>query len=354
MLIVSPFISASCLDHFTSDAKVTLVSRLEELDKLPRSTLQKCERLFVLNRQAVGDDLDESDDATTELDGLHAKIFVVDQGWRSSVFTGSFNATGAAFAIEAVPERNVEFMIELRGMRSAQGVAALVPFTNEGPDRAAKAQCLGDLLDIYDLNTRIERSADDEDAWDRACDAARIVVIEANFKLQVTQRESAFDVQLVADNSVVVGDGHHLWAWPVAVARGYSQELGPTTSSITFPMLTLDGVTAWTAFELRLGTGEGSRRMAWVMKLDLLGAPADREQRLLASMLQSREQLLRFLLLMLRLDDQVPSAAPADDFSWLWKHDGNAADLDLQPPLLETLLRAAHQSPQTLHRFGRP
>jgi hypothetical protein len=69
-------------------------------------------------------------------------------------------------------------------------------------------------------------------------------------------------------------------------------------------------------------------------------------------MLQSREQLLRFLLLMLRLDDQDPAGAPADDFSWLWKHDGGAADIHLQPPLLETLLRAAHQSPQTLHRIA--
>ena len=55
--------------------------------------MEKCERLFVLNRQAVGDDQDQSDDASTELDGLHAKIFVIDNGWDSRVFTGSFNAT---------------------------------------------------------------------------------------------------------------------------------------------------------------------------------------------------------------------------------------------------------------------
>jgi hypothetical protein len=346
MLIVSPFVSAGFVDRFTKDAQVTLVSRLEELDKLPRQTLEKCERLFVLNRQAIGDDLDQSDEASTELDGLHAKIFVIDHGWDSSVFTGSFNATNAAFT------RNVEFMIELRGKRSAKGVGALVPFTNEEHDRTARAQCLGDLLDLYDLNTRIERSADDDEAWEKACETARIAVIEAIFRLQIAQREGAFDVQLVADNPVVLAGDHHLWAWPVAVSRTYAEELGPKTSSITFPMLTLDAVTAWVAFELRQGTGEGSRRNAWVMKLDLHGVPADREQRLLASMLQSREQLLRFLLLMLRLDGDGSFATPGDDFSWLWKKDGDATDADLQPPLLETLLRAAHQSPKTLHRIA--
>jgi hypothetical protein len=38
------------------------------------------------------------------------------RSWKFSVFTGSHNATEAAF------ERNVEFMVELRGMRSAHGV----------------------------------------------------------------------------------------------------------------------------------------------------------------------------------------------------------------------------------------
>jgi hypothetical protein len=53
MLIVSPFVSASFVDQFTANARVTLVSRVEELDGLPRSALRKCERLFVLNRQAI-------------------------------------------------------------------------------------------------------------------------------------------------------------------------------------------------------------------------------------------------------------------------------------------------------------
>jgi phosphatidylserine/phosphatidylglycerophosphate/cardiolipin synthase-like enzyme len=48
--------------------------------------------------------------------GLHAKLFVIDHGWKTSVFTGSFNATVHAL------EHNVEFMVELVGKRSRFGV----------------------------------------------------------------------------------------------------------------------------------------------------------------------------------------------------------------------------------------
>jgi hypothetical protein len=339
MLIVSPFVSASFVDRFTTSAQVTLVSRLEELDRLSHATLEKCARLFVLNRQAVGDDRDQSDDASTELDGLHAKIFVIERGRKCSVFTGSFNATKAAF------ENNVEFMIELRGQRSAHGVAAWVPFTNP-PGRAPKARCFGDLLDIYDLDTHIEPIPDGEKAWDLACDAARLAVINANFKLEATKRESLFEVQLIADDPIVLSEPHHLWAWPASVGRGHARELGELTTSVSFPMLRRDAVTAWTAFELR--EHAGSRQCVWVMKLDLIGAPADREARLLADILQSREELLRFLLLMLGLDDQGPFAPPGTNPRPPTRRRAGA-EIELQPPLLETLLRVAYRNPQTLN-----
>ena len=50
------------------------------------------------------------------LDGLHAKLFVIDRGWDASVFSGSFNATVHAL------QHNVEFMVELVGKKSRFGV----------------------------------------------------------------------------------------------------------------------------------------------------------------------------------------------------------------------------------------
>ena len=52
--------------------------------------------------------------ADAELRGLHAKLFVVDQPYWSHIYTGSANATDAAF------DANVEFLVELKGRNTTQ------------------------------------------------------------------------------------------------------------------------------------------------------------------------------------------------------------------------------------------
>ncbi len=57
---------------------------------------------------------------TVPLSGLHAKLFVSEYHHRARLWTGSANATNAAFG------GNVEFLVELQGARSACGVDAVL------------------------------------------------------------------------------------------------------------------------------------------------------------------------------------------------------------------------------------
>ena len=102
-----------------------LVSRPETLNALGAPGLAGIGRSFVLRDDAFGEadppDAVEVDGAngdeaaaaaadaplaTTELRGLHAKLFVVDQPYWSHIYTGSANATDAAFECERrVPRR---------------------------------------------------------------------------------------------------------------------------------------------------------------------------------------------------------------------------------------------------------
>ena len=54
------------------------------------------------------------------LSGLHAKLYVTDDRWRSHVWTGSANATTAAF------KHNIGLMVELIGKKSKCGVDVLL------------------------------------------------------------------------------------------------------------------------------------------------------------------------------------------------------------------------------------
>jgi hypothetical protein len=138
-LIVSPFVSESVIRSFLeAGGPVHLVSRAETLDELPRELLRDCASIHTLQSQ-LNEECSEADNTSglmDVLDGLHAKVFVVDHGRSASVFTGSFNATRHAL------DHNVEFMVEMVGKKSRHGVGSWLRNEN-GETRFA------DLLQSY-------------------------------------------------------------------------------------------------------------------------------------------------------------------------------------------------------------
>src|SRR5690606_41102642 len=60
---------------------------------------------------------EDSEEGTVENRGLHAKAYVLENGWDTHVFVGSANATNAAL----LAGRNVELLAELIGKRSRVG-----------------------------------------------------------------------------------------------------------------------------------------------------------------------------------------------------------------------------------------
>jgi len=124
-LIMSPFLSPAMLEKFcTNRNETTLISRAEELVRQPAELVRRFTRVFFLNVAADAEDEDQSEHGSIAgLSGLHAKLFIIDDGWNARVFTGSANATDAAFG------GNVEFLVELSGRRKYLGIGA---FLQEG------------------------------------------------------------------------------------------------------------------------------------------------------------------------------------------------------------------------------
>ena len=115
LLTVSPFVASGCLDRLARSGRGdVLVSRADELARLPPSTLAPFKFVRVLleaaNVEASDQPAEVSEDtslasatcqpsttASVPLVGLHAKLYVADDGWNAHVWTGSANATNAAF-----------------------------------------------------------------------------------------------------------------------------------------------------------------------------------------------------------------------------------------------------------------
>ena len=117
LLIVSPFVSDDALKRLGKlGRRNVLISRPESLAPLQPDALGQFDQMFQLSPGANPEDDDT--DANSEfselapLVGLHAKLYVADAGKNTRIWTGSANATQAAFF------SNVEFLVELVGPKA--------------------------------------------------------------------------------------------------------------------------------------------------------------------------------------------------------------------------------------------
>ena len=151
-LVVSPFLVGSTIGDLMRDHGLdVLISRPEAFEDiirragreaLPRTCYVLSSGADLDSRDAENEGKEGSDEPPDqdeiELVGLHAKLFLFEHGWGATLFTGSANATGAAFG------QNVEVLIELRGMKSKCGIDTLL-----GLEDDASVATLRSILQEY-------------------------------------------------------------------------------------------------------------------------------------------------------------------------------------------------------------
>lgn len=339
-LIVSPFVAQPFLGEFLDDVPAThLVSRPESLQEIAPEMLRRCTSVRFLS-PAASDETDETVSAAggEVLDGLHAKLFVIDRGWNASVFSGSFNATKHAF------DHNVEFMVELVGKRSRFGVDEFLQLV-KGETTFA------DLLQKYDLNTPVVPIDKTERQIDNLIQAVKRAAAVARPRLNVTPAGDAdlFDLTLGWTRAPVWPDGtFELRAWPITLHAERGQLIAP---SITFGRLSYMGLTPLMAFSVAVTVGDIKRESVFVMNLPLDGAPDDRQDRVVRSLIENRDQLLRYILFLLACGEEA--AASSGDLRRLLEAAGATGGYARQSPyVLETMMRALHRSPRQLERVA--
>lgn len=304
MLTISPFLDPAILHDLGSkeDGDI-LVSRLDQLRRLPASALTFKDVYFMApeaDPDGEDDGQDSKDDADSEveaLSGLHAKLYVADDGWNGRVWTGSANATTAAFS------HNVEFLVELVGKKSFCGVSAMM----ERAKTKADAR-FADLLSRYvpDESESPEVPADVE--MDRLKQQLRVVLAQASIQGDVVGSEDAkrFDVTLKLEKRLRLPKGVEvrLKVWPVTLHESAAQELILKEKSETrFAELSFEALTSFFGLEVRVNFGKKSFSDRFVLNVPLAGMPADRQDRILRALLNNRQRVLQFLLFLLAEDD---------------------------------------------------
>jgi len=340
-LIVSPFLANSVIrDFLDRSGEMHLVSRPESLQELPQQTLLDCASVRVLASEVAEASDDEVPAADQEgvLEGLHAKLYVVDHGWDSSVFTGSFNATARAM------EHNVEFMVELVGKKSRFGVDQFL--------RQVKGETnFPDLLQEYPVHVEQVPTDPTKRRLDELFQAAKRALAAARPKLEVTAASEADSFNLSLEWTHAPRwplAPIEIRAWPITQQMGTAQAL---SKPVVFSNLSYRGLTPLIAFSITGQIGKTKGESVFVMNLPLHGAPEDRQDRVLRSLIQNRDQLLRYILFLLASGDEA--ATSSRDLRVLLKSGGKASQGGLPNPyLLETMLRALHREPAQLGRVA--
>ena len=291
-----------------------------------------------------------------ELAGLHAKLFLFENGREARLFTGSANATGAAF------QQNVEVLVELAGRTKDCGISA---FLGQEDDR--RLESLRSLLQEYhspgctetcgDDNRRLESKAD---RLARRIGAARLIA-----KLHEVDEGRRWDVELSGKLPEICA-GAKVSVWPVtlsadsavlidgAARKRRESRVSDSTADVfaRFSRLSFEAITGFFAFEVCLREGEQSVRQRFAVTAELEGEPENRKEHLLRSFLNDSGRVLRLLLLILMDED-----ADVSTVARVVGGDGKGPEEDSgnwrQTALLEALLQSLSRNPERIDEIAR-
>jgi hypothetical protein len=346
-LVVSPFADEGCLRALESTARQpVLVSELSSLETIRSTLLERFGGVYFLQDRAMPDAQQlEADDALwneAPLVGLHAKFYAVDRGSTSSVWTGSANATTAAF------NGNIEFMVQLDGPRRTCGVDAIL-------DDDGKTSALRSMLQPYTPAEPVpfdETKARLEKRLRLARNALASLELRARVEgaegeeglhlvLCTTARASAFEDSITVACRPLSMHESRLLTMPAVL----DQPL------LVFGPLSPEMITPFFVFELEAAEGDQRLRESFVLLLPLDNDLEDRKERVLLKMLENRENVRRYLLLLLAQD--APDAAEAMSVrTSLFGGDGRSQAPPAGFPLFETMIKALYRNPQSLDRVA--
>ena len=336
ILVVSPFLDGDFLHSIAGRRPQSfLVSRRDALLTAPREALSGFTEIYSFK---AGLELEPEDGEAdlAPLGGLHAKVYVIDDGWNVRLVVGSGNSTSAAMG--RVP-RNVEFMVELSGRKSKFGIDTLL-----NPGRDSDAGTFRSLIEPFD-KSEVGTVSEDEDAANleltleaAAASLARVDVkghVEAAGDRYVTRLEIGEPVRLGPSVGAVT-------CWPVSLSDAHSQ---PFADGAEFSAMAVADLSCFLAIEIRASLNGKSSRKRFVRPIEVDGLPEDRLPRLLAGMLSNHARLMQLLWLLLSPDDDLTFA----EFGRFVGNDGEGFTAGLSSPgLMERMLETLHRGPGRL------
>ena len=337
LLVISPFLDGEFLRSIAQRRPHSvLISRREALLTAPKDAVGAFDKVYAF-RSGLEPEPEDIEESLPPLAGLHAKVFVLDDGRKARVTVGSANSTSAALGN---PPRNVEFMVELIGGKNRFGIDALL-----APPGQGEAGAFRSLIEEFDPAEAGTETEDGEArSLERLLDTAAERLVRADLSGTVEAIDGGryslrLNLSELPDLPSGVGAVN---CWPVTLSSPRQQPLHEGTE---FNGLLLEELSAFLAIEVT-GSIEGrSGRKRFTRPIPVVGLPEDRLPRLIATMLRDRKRFMQLLWLLLSPDQDMSFG----ELSGMLSDNGTGAGWSVAlPGLLERMLETLSRDPAKL------
>ncbi|MBW2095126.1 MAG: phospholipase D family protein [Deltaproteobacteria bacterium] len=356
IMIVSPFLSQSQLSVLAElGTDNVLVSRPESLDEISDETLKEVEQnceIFIMDQDAEVPEPDEETQADegagielTQFTGLHAKMFIIESGWDSSLYTGSAN-----FSDPALNGRNVEFMVELQGKRSKLGIDK---FLGGGDERNSFRA----MLRRYSRASELKKDRSAERELERILDEARTTIASAGIEALVAPAEqNLFDMVItVAEDFANKFDSVSGSFYPISLKSSSGKPINELQrgESVKFGGITPIALTSFFAFEIEAKVEDKSAAIAFVLNIPVENMPEDRDNRLLHYLISDQKSFICYLLFILMEGDGRLLASDLVSMTAKQESDDGFDKYIIGFQLLEELVRSYSRNPERIDRIAK-
>jgi hypothetical protein len=358
LLVISPFLTDEFLRGLGDEnTERVLISRSEELDALDPEALKRFKEIYVLDE--VASDEGESEIAISteaavrspldddyDLTGLHAKLYLAELGWNANLWTGSANATNAAFG-----RRNVEFLVELAGKRSRIGIDRLFNHTDG-------VTSFFDLLIPYTPPEKPPKENKVQKALQVTLEGLQRKLAHSplNVKVLPTDEKDIFELLMIVGEPIdYEGDFKiDLSLWPISLKQksAVSFSLGEQIPEIRFSNIPLEQITGLFAFALSGKAQSYKQEIRFVLNLPVKGIPENRDEKILQTLISNQENFIRYLLLLLYEGEYSAFALDMEKRLTGIGRGGQRWVLMDDMPLFEELLRAYSRDPDKIKRIA--
>ncbi|HNX10354.1 MAG TPA: hypothetical protein PKL29_09575, partial [Methanothrix sp.] len=213
---------------------------------------------------------------------------MADAGSEGRIWTGSANATGAAFG------KNVEFLVELRGKKKFCGIDAVL---NGGQDADDNRIVLRTLLDS--LIVLREPIIDESEALKSLAEKTRTMIATAGLSAHVTETGEKFKIS-IKGKKLSIPEEVDVKCRPITLP-GFRAASITSDMKADFKDLSMIDISAFFVFDINVSYGSKILSEAFVLKLPLHGAPdiKIRTRGITKEMLKDEKEVLRLIMLYL-------------------------------------------------------